>query len=93
MKCRDCGKEIKIIRVGNRSIPVNLGTTYVVPSYSTTQNTFVATYGAFIKGDISDDGIECYSIHRCKINTKTTDERGEKSQEKFVKKYVQLSLF
>lgn len=71
MNCTNCGKEIKTIRVKGKNIPVSKGTILVIPCEFGNVNTFIATYGAFIKGYVSDDGIECHIIHKC--NKKTVD--------------------
>lgn len=98
MKCKKCGKEIKSIKVGNKYIPVNTNVLFVVPNLHGTSNYYVADYGAFIRGSESDDGLKCYTTHRCNIEkVEETEEDIEVDVEvifkKTSKKYEQLSLF
>ncbi len=93
MKCKKCGKEIRYVKVGTRSIPASIGSVLVIPSTHGVCNTFVAEYGAFIQGNVDTDGIKCYLIHKCNIEksevetTKSVDDENEAEQ------YLQLSLF
>lgn len=98
MKCKYCRKEIEYIKVSGKYIPVNTQALFVVPTLHGTNNYYVSEHGSFIKGEEANDGLKCYTTHRCNIEkVEETEEDIEVDVEvifkKTSKKYEQLSLF